>query len=218
MDYAALVTAVSDYTENTFSVADMNLFIAQAETRIYNTIQFPNLNKTATLAFTPSSPYLNCPSDFNATNSFAVISATGVYSFLVNKNVTFIREAYSSAATTGVPKYYAIYGAQGASQSELQFIVGPTPATALAIELQYFYYPESITTVAGGHTWLGDNFDPVLLYGTLVEAYTQMKGEADMLALYDTKYKEAIALAKKLGDGMMKTDVYRADSSRMVGK
>ena len=217
MNYTELVTAVSDYTENTFSTADMNLFIKQAETRIYQTVQFPNLNKTATLAFTPNDRFLNCPSDFLASNTFAVISATGEYSFLLNKNIGFIREAYANPATTGVPKYYAIAGEQDADAKELKFVVGPTPATALAVELQYFYYPESITTVVGGRTWLGDNFDPVLLYGALVEAYTQMKGEADMVALYDSKYKEAIALAKRYGDGSMKTDAYRSGGGRIAG-
>ena len=217
MNYTELVTAVSDYTENTFSTADINLFIKQAETRIYQTISFPNLNKTATLNFVANNRFLDCPADYLATNTFAVISATGVYSYLLNKNVGFIREAYPTVAETGVPKYYAIAGQQDADAKELKFIVGPTPATALSVELQYFYYPESITTVAGGRTWLGDNFDPVLLYGTLVEAYTQMKGEADMLALYDTKYKEAITLAKRYGDATMKTDSYRSGGGRMAG-
>jgi len=217
MNYAALVTAVQDYTENTFSTTDINLFIVQAETRIYQTVKFPNLNKTASLAFTANSRFLNCPSDFLASNTFAVVSATGEYSYLLNKDVGFIREAYPNPATTGTPKYYAISGTQVADAKELQFTVGPTPDTALAVELQYFYYPESITTVSGGQTWLGDNFDPVLLYGTLVEAYTQMKGEADILALYDTKYKEAIALAKRYGDGTMKTDSYRSGGGRITG-
>lgn len=217
MNYTALVTAVQDYTENTFSTADINLFIVQAETRIYQTVSFPNLNKTVTLNFVASNRFLDCPADYLATNTFAVIDATGAYSYLLNKNIGFIREAYPVIAATGVPKYYAIAGTQDANAKELKFMVGPTPATALAVELQYFYYPESITTVSGGQTWLGDNFDPVLLYGTLVEAYTQMKGEADMLALYDSKYKEAIALAKRYGDGTMKTDSYRSSGGRIAG-
>lgn len=214
MNYAALVIAVQDYTENTFSTADINTFIVQAEQRIYQTIQFPNLNKTAAINFIAADPYVDCPSDFIAAQSFAVVD-TGVYSYLLNKDVTFIREAYSNSATTGTPKYYAVYGPQDASPIALKFLVGPTPGTGVTGELQYFFYPESITVAASGRTWLGDNFDPVLLYGTLVEAYTQMKGEADMLALYDTKYKEAITLAKKLGDGTMKTDAYRSGGGRM---
>lgn len=215
MNYTELVQAVSDYTENTFSERDMALFVTQAEKRIYNTIQFPNLRKTTAINFVAASPYLDCPADFIAVQSFAVIVA-GAYSFLLNKDPNFIREAYPNPNNTGTPKYYALYGPQDAVATELKLLIGPTPPTALAGELQYFAYPESITTVAGGQTWLGDNFDPVLLYGTLVEAYTQMKGEADMLALYDTKYKEAIALAKKLGDGTMKTDAYRSGGGRIT--
>lgn len=193
----------------------MNLFIKQAETRIYHTVRFPNLNKTAALSFVANNPVLDCPTDFLASNSFAVVVG-GVYSYLLNKDSNFIREAYNTVAETGTPKYYSIVGTSTGDAKELQFLVGPTPPSALPIVLQYFFYPESITTVAGGQTWLGDNFDPVLLYGTLVEAYTQMKGEADMLALYDTKYKEAIALAKKYGDGSMKTDSYRSGGDRMT--
>lgn len=215
MNYTELVTAVSNFLENTFSTADMNVFITQAERRIYQTVQFPNLNKTAALAFTPNDRFLNCPADFLAPNTFAVISATGDYSYLLNKNIGFIREAYANPNTTGVPKYYAIAGEQVADAKELRFMVGPTPATALAVELQYFYYPESITTVAGGRTWLGDTFDPVLFYGTLVEAYTHMKGEADLMAVYEKKYQEALVLAKKYGDGTLKTDSYRSSGGRV---
>lgn len=214
MNYTELVTAVSDYTENAFSTADMNVFITQAERRIYQTVRFPNLNKTVALTFVANSPYLDCPADFLASNAFAVVTA-GVYSYLLNKDPNFIREAYSSATETGTPKYYTISGPQDADAKELKFMVGPTPATALPVELQYFYYPESITTVAGGRTWLGDNFDPVLFYGTLVEAYTQMKGETDMMAQYEKKYQEAMALAKKYGDGTIKTDSYRSGGGRV---
>jgi hypothetical protein len=216
MNYTELVQEVSDYTENTFSTADINTFITQAETRIYNTIQFTSLRKTAAITFVANSPYLDCPADFIASQSFAVIQV-GVYSFLLNKDQTFIREAYSNPASTGTPKYYAIYGPQDANIKELKFIVGPTPATALAGELQYFFYPESITVASSGSTWLSENFSPILLYGALVEAYTQMKGDPDILAQYENKYKEAIALAKKLGDGTMKTDAYRSGGGRMAG-
>ena len=214
MNYTELVTTVEDYTENTFSTADMNTFITQAETRIYNTIQFPSLRKTASLVFATSNPYMDAPSDFIAVQSFAVINS-GVYSFMLNKDANFIREAYSNPATTGVPKYYALYGPQDADVKELKFLFGPTPASPLVVELQYFYYPESITVAASGNTWLSENFSPILLYGTLVEAYTQMKGDPDMIAQYENKYKEAIALAKKLGDGTMKTDAYRSGGGRI---
>lgn len=214
MTYTELVTAVQDYLENTFSTADISLFIKQAETRTYNTIEFPSLSKTAAITFVANDPYLACPTDFIAAQSFAVI-VSGVYTFLSNKDPNFMREAYSSPTSTGTPKYYAVYGPTVADVKLLRFIVGPTPPSALTGELQYFYYPESITVAVSGRTWLGDNFDPILLYGTLVEAYTQMKGDADMIALYDSKYKEAIALAKKLGDGRMKTDDYRSGGGRI---
>jgi len=215
MDYAALVTAVSDYTENTFPTVNMNMFIAQAETRIYNAVQLPNLRKTATTALTASTPYFNAPSDFLAVYSFAVVNADGSYTFLLNKDVSFIREAYPTPATTATPKYYAIYGPQ-TTVTELKFILGPTPSAALATDLQYFYYPESITVATSGQTWLGDNYDPVLLYGTLVEAYTYMKGEQDMVMLYNTKFGEALIQLKRLGDGLERQDAYRSGQVRIA--
>ena len=212
MNYAALVSAVSSYTENTFPVTDMNVFITQAETRIYNSVQLPNLRKTSTTALTASTPYFNAPNDFLSVYSFAVVNADGSYKFLLDKDVSFIREAYPNPATTGTPKYYAIYGPQ-TTVTELKFILGPTPSAALATDLQYFYYPESIVTAT--NTWLSDNYDPVLLYGTLVEAYTYMKGEADVIALYDGKYKEAMGQLKRLGDGLERQDAYRNGQARI---
>ena len=216
MNYAALVTAISQYTENTFPTTAMNTFITQAEQRIYNTIQFPSLRKNVTGTVTASNKYLSTPSDFLATYSMAVFPAAGGdYTFLLNKDVNFIREAYPNPTSTGVPKYYALFGpttAAGAPTTELSFILGPTPDAAYSVELHYFYYPESITTATT--TWLGDNFDSVLLYGSLVEAYTYLKGEPDLIALYDGKYKEALALAKRLGDGMERQDAYRSGQYR----
>jgi hypothetical protein len=216
MNYAALVTAISTYTENTFPTTAMNTFITQAEQRIYNTIQFPSLRKNVTGTVTASNKYLSTPSDFLATYSMAVFPAAGGdYTFLLNKDVNFIREAYPNPTSTGVPKYYALFGpttAAGAPTTELSFILGPTPDAAYSVELHYFYYPESITTAV--NTWLGDNFDSVLLYGSLVEAYTYMKGEQDVIALYDGKYKEALGLAKRLGDGMERQDAYRSGQYR----
>ena len=211
MNYLELVAAVSAFSENTFPTAQMNTFIEQAEQRIYNSMQFPSIRKTTTLTLTASSQYLNCPDDFLSVYSLAVIDGTGVYAFLLNKDVNFIREAYPTVAATGTPRYYAIFGPQVSGVTPtipLRFILGPTPSAALSAELQYFYYPESIVTAAT--TWLGNNFDSVLLYGTLVEAYTYMKGEADVIALYDGKYKEALALAKRLADGMERQDSYRS--------
>ena len=216
MNYLELVAAVSAFSENTFPTAQMNTFIEQAEQRIYNSMQFPSIRKTTTLTLTASSQYLNCPDDFLSVYSLAVIDGTGVYAFLLNKDVNFIREAYPTVAATGTPKYYAIFGPQVTGvtpTTELRFILGPTPNAALSAELQYFYYPESIVTAST--TWLGDNFDSVLLYGTLLEAYTYLKGEADVIALYDKRYKEALLLAKRLADGMERQDAYRNGQVRV---
>jgi hypothetical protein len=212
VNYAQLVVAVSDYTENTFQTTDMNTFINQAEQRIYNTIQFPSLRKNVTGVTSPANKYLACPDDFLSSYSLAVIEASGNYTYLLNKDVNFIREAYPSPTDTALPKYYALFGPQSSSVTELTFILGPTPDAAYTMELHYFYYPESIVTAST--TWLGDNFDTVLLYGTLVEAYTYMKGETDMMALYDGKYKEALGLAKRLGDGLERQDAYRSGQYR----
>jgi hypothetical protein len=144
----------------------------------------------------------------------AVIDADGNYEYLLNKDVNFIREAYPKATDTGLPKYYALFGSQTNNPNELSFLLGPKPSSAYSVELHYFYYPESITTA--GTSWLGDNFDTVLLYGSLVEAYTFMKGETDMLTLYDGKYKEALAMAKRLGDGMERQDAYRSGQYRQA--
>ena len=304
MNYAAFVVAISDYTENTFQTVDVNLFITQAEQRIYNSVQFPSIRKNVTGTITASNKYLSAPDDFLATYSLAVFSGSGPYTFLLNKDVNFIREAYPTPTDTGTPKYYALFGPTTTAgppslpTNELSFILGPTPDATYSAELHYYYYPESIvqgvatgagsiaatgtftngtyynvvltvgsgssvkatvvvasstvssvsitsggssykvgdvltvpvasiggtgtsctatvTTVnnADGTTWLGDNFDTVLLYGALVEAYTYMKGEADMMALYNQKYIQALALAKRLGDGMERQDAYRSGQVR----
>jgi hypothetical protein len=217
MNYAALVTAISDYTENTFSTSVVNTFITQTEQRIYNTIQFPSLRKNVTGSVTFSNKYLSCPTDFLAPYSLAVIDNTGAYNYLLNKDVNFIREAYPSPTSLGLPKYYALFGptiSAGVPTTELSFILGPTPDAVYSVELHYFYYPESITTATT--SWLGDNFDSVLLYGSLVEAYTYMKGEADIVMGIDAKYKEALALAKRLGDGMERQDAYRSGQFRQA--
>ena len=214
MTYTELVAAVTSYTENTFATVDMNTFITQAEQRIYNTIQFPSLRKNVTGVTTASNPYLACPLDFLSAYSMAVYPTAGAYTYLLNKDVNFIREAYPVPSSTGTPKYYALFGPDSTNAKELTFILGPSPDAIYNVELHYFFYPESITTVVGGQTWLGDNFDTVLLYGSLVEAYTYMKGETDMLALYDGKYKEALVLAKRLGDGLERQDAFRSGQYR----
>ena len=202
------------------STDQINRFIQQAEQRIYNTVQFPSLRKNVTGTVTSSNKYLSCPEDFLAPYSLAVYPyGGGDYIFLLNKDVNFIREAYPSATSTGTPKYYALFGptVSGSTISnELSFILGPTPDTTYSAELHYYFYPESITVASSGQTWLGDNFDTVLLYGSLVEAYTFMKGEQDLVVLYDTKYKEALALAKRLGDGMERQDAYRSGQYRQA--
>jgi hypothetical protein len=217
MNYAALSAAIQAYTENTETdfVANIPVFVTQAEQRIYNTVQFPSIRKNVTGSMTTSNKYLQCPSDFLAVYSLAVINASGEYEYLLNKDVNFIRQAYPQPTDTGVPKYYALFGPQSSNAAELTFILGPTPDASYSSELHYYFYPPSIT-VAPFTSWLGDNFDSVLLYGSLVEAYTYMKGEQDMMALYNGKYQEALALAKRLGDGMERQDAYRSGQYRQA--
>ncbi|NBW14161.1 MAG: hypothetical protein EBR82_39800 [Caulobacteraceae bacterium] len=205
MNYSELVSAIQDYTENTFSNADINIFIKQAEQRIYNTVQLPALRKNVTGNTTASNKYLAAPSDWLATFSMAIVSASGSYSYLLNKDVNFIRAAYPEPTDTGAPEYYALF-------DQNTFILGPTPNSSYTVELHYFYYPESIVTA--NTTWLGNNFDSALLYGSLLEAYTYMKGESDMVALYKQRYDEALALLKQLGDGKDRQDAYRSGQVR----
>jgi len=222
MNYTQLTAAICDYTQNFDQdfIDNIPVFVKQAEQRIYNTVQFPSLRKNVTGVLTLNNKYLSAPSDFLAVYSLAVVDAAGAYEYLLNKDVNFIRQAYPTPTSTGLPKYYALFGPtttngeSPAITNELSFILGPTPAAAYAVELHYFFYPESIVTA--GETWLGDNFDSVLLYGSLVEANTFMKGEADMTALYNGKYTEALALAKRLGDGMERSDAYRNGQYRMA--
>ena len=230
MNYAALSSAIQTYTENQFPTtylssgaavtADDQIarFVQQAEQRIYNTIQFPSLRKNVTGNVSTSNKYLSAPDDFLSVYSLASIDGSGNYEYLLNKDVNFIRQAYPNPTTdVGIPKYYALFGPTVTSSTisnELSFLVGPTPDAAYSMELHYYYYPQSIVTAST--TWLGDNFDTVLLYGSLVEAYTFMKGEPDVMAFYDGKYKEALALAKRLGDGMERQDAYRSGQYRQA--
>ena len=231
MNYSTLFTTIKGYLENEFPVTtftgptgaevsltsaeQINVFITQAEQRIYNTVLFPALRRNVTGSTSTSNKYLNCPNDFLAVYSMAVVNGTGAYSYLLNKDVSYIREAYPTPTDTGLPAYYAMFGPVSTDETELTFILGPTPDNVYTIELHYFYYPESLTTAASGYTWLSENFDPVLLYGSLVEAYTFMKGEPDMIANYEKKYQEALMLAKRLGDGMEKQDQYRSGTPRV---
>ena len=312
MNYQQLFSAIQSYTENQFpavllsdgttlsAAQQINRFIAQAEQRIYNTVQIPALRKNVTGVTTVSTPYVSCPDDFLSAYSMAVVTpVTGAYVFLLNKDVNFIRAAYPTPTTTGIPKYYALFGSRFANPTELSFIMGPTPDQTYSVELHYYYYPVSIVqgvltafgalttgsgyadgvyqnvpltggkgggavgkvTVVGGvvtsvtlvyggssylvgdsltassanlggigagfavlvgaidnatgTTWLGDNFDSVLLYGSLMEAYTFMKGEADMMSLYNQKFTEALAMLKRLGDGLDRQDAYRSGQVRI---
>jgi hypothetical protein len=304
MNYTQLSAAISAYTENTEAnfLAEVPVFVQQAEQRIYNSVQFPSLRKNVNAILTVNNKYLSCPLDFLAPYSLAIYPQSGGnYTYLLNKDVNFIRECYPNPTDYGAPKYYALFGPTISGTTitnELTFILGPTPDAAYSAELHYYYYPESIVqtpvatlgTITGGSaytngtylnvsltggagtgavanivvsgnavtsvtltqggtgyvvgntlsaaastiggtgssfsipvatvgnalgtSWLGDNFDTVLLYGSLVEAYTYMKGEADMMQLYNQKYMEALSLAKRLGDGMERQDAYRSGQYR----
>ena len=278
MNYSQLTAAIQAYTENTDTdfVAQIPVFVKQAEQRINNTVQVANLRKNVTGNMTAGNKYVECPTDFLSTYSLAlypgatptatgtaaaftvvVSSATGIvagmyvsgtgiavgavvstvvgttvtltlantatvsgtvtfqgdYAYLLNRDVNFIREAYPNPLQRAKPKHYAIFGPNSGNDNELVFIVGPTPDAAYGMELHYYYYPESIVTAST--SWLGDNFDTVLLYGSLVEAYTYMKGEADMMALYNGKYQEALGLLKNLGDAKQRGDAYQDGQVRL---
>ena len=214
MTYNELVTAVSDYSENTFPTSVMNTMIKQAEQRIYNTVQIANLRKNVTGSLTSGNKYLQCPLDFLSVYSLAIYPAAGgAYEYLLDKDVNFIRQAYPNPATTGKPKHYAIFGPRSDDATELTLILGPTPNASYSAELHYYYYPESIVTA--NETWLGENFDSALLNGTLVEAITYMKGEETMIKLYSERYLSSIALLKNLGDGKQRQDAYRSGQVRV---
>ena len=241
MNYAQLFETIKGYVENDFpstqftdsaggtgtytSKEQIDTFIQQAEQRIFNSVQFPSLRKnvTALTSAFPADPramYLNAPGDFLASYSVAVIDNSGNYEYLLNKDVNYLRAAYPNPSTTGIPKYYALFGPATTNTNppvitnELTFFLAPTPDAAYTVEMHYFFYPESIVTAST--TWLGDNFDSALLYGSLVEAYTYMKGEADIMAAYNKRYEEAMILAKRLGDGMERRDAYRSGQVRMT--
>jgi hypothetical protein len=226
MNYNELFAQIQSYTENQFPAmilangssvsvtTQINTFIEQAERRIYNSVQIPSLRKNVTGNCSASNKYLACPNDYLSTFSLAVIdTVTGEYEYLLNKDVNFIRQAYPSPTSTGKPRYYALFGSRLNDPNELTFILGPTPDLNYGAELHYFYYPQSIVTA--GTSWLGDNYSPVLLYGSLVEAYTYMKGETDMLLAYNTKYNEALAQLNRLGTGLERGDAYRDGQAKV---
>jgi hypothetical protein len=216
MNYATLVETIQAYTENDFpdtagsggltSAEQVATFVGQAEQRLYNNVQLLELRKNVTGNATATNKYLSVPSDWLANFSLAVIDPTsGAYEYLLNKDVNFIREAFPYPATTGKPTHYAMF-------DQNSYILGPTPDASYDMELHYFYYPQSIVTA--GTSWLGDNFSSVLLYGSLLEAYTFMKGEADVLAQYQKRYDEALAQLKELAEGKNRQDNFRTQAVR----
>lgn len=222
MNYATLFETIKGYVENDFpntswtdsagtgtvtftSTEQINTFIQEAEQRVFNSVQIPDLRKNVTGNCTINNKYLSVPSDWLANFSLAVIDANGVQDFLLNKDVEFIRSCYPNPTDTGAPKYYAIF-------DQNSYILGPTPDASYNMELHYFYYPQSIVTA--GTSWLGDKFDSVLLYGSLLEAYTYMKGEKDVIMEYQKRYDEALAMLKQLGEGKNRQDMYRTPQAR----
>jgi hypothetical protein len=212
MNYAELCANIADICENSFTADELAMFTKQAEQKIYNSVQIANLRKNVTGTTSASNKYLSAPTDFLSVYSLAVIKADGSYEFLLNKDVNFIRQAYPTPTSTGLPKYYAIFGPNSNDDTELSLILGPTPNAAYSVELHYFYYPESIVTA--GTSWLGDNFDSALLNGALIEAIRFIKGEADVIANYDKLYLQSMLLLKQLGDGKQRQDAYRSGQFR----
>ena len=208
MNYTEITNAIKEYTDNTETTFVNNIpnFVRQTEERIYRSILIPELRKNVTTSLSTSNRFLAKPTDFLAVFSIAVVDGSSNYSFLLPKDVNFIREAYPNPATTGVPKHYAFF-------TDESLIIGPTPNAAFDVEFHYGYYPESIVTAST--SWLGDDFDSALLNGALVEAVRFMKGEADMVALYQKMYMEAITLLGALGDNKLREDAYRSGQYRM---
>lgn len=218
MNYTELTAALTAYAENYDTstggfIDNIPVFVQNAEERIYNSVQLPSLRKNVTGSLTAGNKYLSAPSDYLSTYSLAVIKADGEYKYLLNKDVNFIRESFPTPTDTGLPYCYALFGPQYADTKELSFMVGPTPDASYAVEMHYFYYPESIVTA--GTTWLGDNFESALLYGSLLEAATFMKSDAEIVNVYKERYAEALGLLKRLGDGLERQDAYRSGQVRI---
>ena len=214
MTYAELVAQIESYTENSYPTVDVNTFITQAENRIFNSVNLPDLRANDTGTISAANKYLNVPVDWLATYSLAVIdNATNEYTFLLNKDVNFIRESFPDTDTTfyGKPQYYAVF-------NDESFILGPTPDINYGAELHYFYYPESITTAASGQSWLGDNYSTALLYGSLLEANTYLMTDAEKMGMLDKRYKEAMVELLGLGEGKNTRDSYRSGQSRIPVK
>ena len=216
MTYETLYNTIQAYAENTeqLFVANIPVFVEQAEKRIYNTVQIPALRRNVTGTATAGNKYLSLPDDYLSTYSLAAIDTNGDYYYLLNKDVNFIREAYPTASDTGQPVHYAIFGPNSTMPNELTFILGPTPDDQYYVELHYYYYPESITTASSGTTWLGDNYPMCLLYGALVEANIFLKGEADLQQNYEKLFTDNMGLLKNYADGRTRNDNFRTPLPR----
>jgi hypothetical protein len=209
MNYTSLSTLIQQYCESTETsfVANIPTFVQLAEERIYNAVQIPAIRRNQIGTLSLGNKYLTLPSDWLATFSLAVITpVTGVQEFLLDKDVNFIRQSYPNPNDTGTPKYYAIF-------DDNTLILGPTPDNAYQVEMHYYYYPQSIVTA--GTSWLGDNYENVLLYGSIREAYTYLKGEQDLMNYYEQKYQEALQQLARLGDGLNRRDAYRSGQVRL---
>jgi hypothetical protein len=213
MNYAQLSANIQDVIENTFTADQLALFTQQAEQKIYNTVQIPALRKNVTGVVSSNNKYLSTPPDFLAVYSLAVIDGSGNYEYLLDKDANFIRQAYPNPNSTGIPRYYAIFGPTTTDEippaitNEISLILGPTPNTLYNVELHYFYYPESIVTA--GTSWLGDNFDSVLLNGALIEAARFIKAGTELVTFYNKMFMESLGLLRQLGDGKQRQDAYR---------
>ena len=215
MNYTQLTSAIKGFAENDFpatvgsftSAEQIARFVQLAEQRIYNMVQLPAIRKNVTGTMTIGNKYLSTPSDWLSTFSLAVINAANEYHYLLNKDVNFIRESYpdTDSAFFGKPQYYAVF-------DDNSFILGPTPDASYNSELHYFYYPTSIVTA--GTSWLGTNFDSALLYGALLEAALFMKSDADTMTVYKSRYDDAMAELKQLGDAKNRQDAYRSGQVR----
>jgi len=226
MNYETLFQTIKNYAENEFpsttftgtdgtttvttaSDTQVDTFITEAETRIYNAINIPTLRRNVTGTLTAGNQYLSLPTDWLSAYSVAVYTAdySTPFTYLLNKDVSFIREAYPTPTVTGTPKFYSLFGTQYTNVNALSCLLGPTPDANYQVEMHYFYYPPSITTA--GESWLGNNYDPILLYGALMEAAVYMKAEADIIALYANKYQEALGELRRMCDALERGDSYR---------
>tara|TARA_R110000803_G_scaffold2117_2_gene7032 strand:- start:4166 stop:4795 length:630 start_codon:yes stop_codon:yes gene_type:complete len=205
MNYTDLKTNIEDICEQTFTTAQLDMFIQQAEQKIYESVDIPALRKNSAGTVTSGNRFLSAPTDFLYPNSLSVTDGSGNVTFLLNKDSNFIREAYPNVSTTSAPLFYALYNSN-------TFLLAPTPDSNYTVELHYGSYPESIVTAST--TWLGNNFDSALLNGSLLEAIRFMKGETDMVDMYSKMYLQSLQLLKNLGDGKLRQDKYRSGQLR----